>query len=290
MIATPRKPSRSRSSPVTHCRRERRGPVVERRIDRGRQHDGVDAGVDEAGERRQVGAAQRLQRRVDPLGGVVGVDRGRAEAGEVLGGRAHAAAAQAGGEGARAAGHGAWRAAVRAPLARQRGARAPDVGDRREIHVHPGGAQRARGALAVGARLRGGADVGRGAGRRAGDAPHRPALLVGHHDERCAQAGRAADRLQAAHRRAQLAGRADVAREDDHAGRLPAGDPAAQGGRRGQARRRRRSCAGRPPGEASAACAAAEARTELCDGGGASSAPIASRAATRRLSTPACAG
>ena len=70
--------------------------------------------------------------------------------------------------------------------------------------------------------------------RRAGDAAHRPALLVGHDDQRRAQAARALDRLQPAHDRAHLRGRAHVAREQDHAGRLAAGDPRAQRRRRRQ--------------------------------------------------------
>jgi pimeloyl-ACP methyl ester carboxylesterase len=96
-------------------------------------------------------------------------------------------------------------------------------------------ARSVRAAARPSARARGGAHLGRRPRGRAGDAAHRPALLVGHDDQRRAQAGRAANRLQAAHRRQHLPRRPDVAREEDDARRLAARDPPAQPGRRTQA-------------------------------------------------------
>jgi len=119
-----------------------------------------------------------------------------------------------------------------APLTLEHGTGPRDVGDRREVHVRPAGAQHARGLSPVLSRLLGGADVCRGARGSAREAPHRAALLVDHHEQRGAQAARAGDRLQRAHDAAHLTRGAHVAREQDHAGGLAARDPGAQRPRR----------------------------------------------------------
>ena len=167
-----------------------------------------------------------------PRGSIVGVDRRRSEARVVLGGRPHVAVAQTRGECSREGRDARRRARVDAPLADERAAAPPDVGDRREVHVDAGSAQGLRGRAAVGPRLGGRAHVGRRARRGAGDAPHRPALLVDHDDERRAQPARPRDGLQAANDAAHLAGRAHVASEEDHARRLAASDAPAQRRRR----------------------------------------------------------
>ena len=162
--------------------------------------------VDERRERPRVDAAQRVQRRGDPRGRVVGVDGRRAEARVVLGGRAHAAVAQARARTRR-------RASRRAPPSSRRCAargRARCRGARRRRPARGPCSRRRRAASRAAARPSARACAGacatsrRRARRRAGDAPHRAALLVDHDDQRRAQPARPLDRLQAAHDVAHL--------------------------------------------------------------------------------------
>ena len=180
-------------------------------------------------ERHQLALLEHGARHGNRDGSVVGVDRGRAQAGKVLGGGRHARAAQAGHGSRRARGHLA-RPAGEGPSAQRRRARG-HVGHRGQVHVHAESAQLAAGVASEGAHL-GRAALLRLPRLRPGDLQRAnlAALLV--HGDQGAPPGPA---LHGPGECPPLLRRAPVAAEQDHPRRLTGLQAAAEVGRHGRA-------------------------------------------------------